>query len=356
MHEFIYSASPARVIFEAAGVALLPSEIARLGLERVLLLSTPGQEAIARRLAGLIGPTCVDVFAGAAMHTPVAVTDQAMRLVSELAVDGVVAVGGGSAIDLSKAIAVRTDLPQIAVPTTYAGSEMTPILGETKDGAKVTKNTQKALVETVIYDVDLTLQLPPAISAASGVNAIAHAVEALYAKNRNPIIDMMAREGVRALAGALPIIIRKPMDRSSRSDAQYGAWLCGICLGSVGMSLHHKLCHTLGGAFGLPHAETHSVILPHALAYNAPHTPQAVQTLADVLQHPDPALALYNLAGELGTPRGLRDLGMPESAIDAATEQALANAYWNPRTLEFEAVRDCIARAWAGDPPRITNT
>src|SRR5262249_49398149 len=161
----------------------------------------------------------------------------------------------------------RTDLPQIVVPTTYAGSEMTPILGETAGGAKTTQKTLKVLPEVVIYDVELTLSLPVAISGVSGMNAIAHAIEALYAQDANPVIELMALEGIRALAGALPRIAEAPKDVEARSDALYGAWLCGVCLGSVGMALHHKLCHTLGGSFGLPHAETHTVVLPHATRY-----------------------------------------------------------------------------------------
>jgi len=262
-----------------------------------------------------------------------------------------VAFGGGSAIGLGKAIALRTDVPQIAIPTTYAGSEMTAILGETKDGRKTTQTTPKVLPEVVIYDVALTLGLPPQVSGTSGLNAMAHAVEALYAQNRNPIINLLAVEGVRALAGALPTIVRSPLDVAARSEAQYGAWLCGTCLGAVGMALHHKLCHTLGGAFDLPHAEVHAILLPHALAYNAPAAADAIVQLRVALATDDPAQALYDLAGVVGAPRGLRDLGMPGTGIDLAADLALANPYWNPRPLERSAIRALVARAWAGDAP-----
>ena len=186
------------------------------------------------------------------MHTPVDATEKALAVVRERAADALVAVGGGSTTGLGKAIALRTDLPQIVLPTTYAGSEMTPILGETSGGAKTTQRSPKVLPEVVIYDVDLTLGLPPAVSATSGMNAIAHAVEALYAKDRNPVISMMAEEGISALARSLPRISADPHDREARSGALYGAWLCGTCLGAVGMALHHKLCHVLGGMFDLP--------------------------------------------------------------------------------------------------------
>jgi maleylacetate reductase len=351
MREFVYNANPARVIFGAGALARLPAEVERLGLQRVVVLSTTEQGQSARDIAGQLGSTCAAVFPGAVMHTPVAVTEQAMTLVVERAIDGIVSVGGGSTIGLGKAIALRTDLPQIVVPTTYAGSEVTPIIGETQDGLKKTQTTPKVLPEVVIYDVELTLGLPASLSATSGMNAIAHAVEALYAKDGNPIIDMMAVDGVRSLARSLPRIVRDMGDLGARADAQYGAWLCGTCLGAVGMSLHHKLCHTLGGTFDLPHAETHTIVLPHALQYNAPAVPKAIEALAGALGRPDPARALYDLAGKLGAPRALRDLGMPESGIDRAADLALANPYWNPRPLEREALRACIAAAWAGDPP-----
>jgi maleylacetate reductase len=266
--------------------------------------------------------------------------------------DGVVAVGGGSTTGLAKAIALRSDLPQIVVPTTYAGSEMTPIIGETANGRKTTQRSLKVLPEVVIYDVDLTLTLPPGLSGTSGINAIAHAVEAFYAKDANPIISLMAEEGARALACALPKIASDPLDRAARSDALYGAFLCGACLGAVGMALHHKLCHTLGGTFDLPHAETHSIILPHALAYNAVAVPEALARIERALGGADAPLRLYELARKVGAPRGLRDLGMPEAGISEAADLTMANPYWNPARLEREGIERLIRRAWEGLPPR----
>ena len=347
---FVYTGRPGRVIFGAGTTARLPEEIATLGAARVLVLSTPQQENAARALAEGLGPLSAGVFAGAVMHTPVEISTRAARVARDLGAEAVVAFGGGSTTGLGKAIALRTGLPQIVVPTTYAGSEMTPILGETENGVKRTQTTPKVLPEVVIYDVDHTLSLPPVLSGTSGMNAIAHAVEALYAHEANPIISLMAREGIAALARALPVIARDPGDRPARSDALYGAWLCGICLGSVGMALHHKLCHVLGGSFDLPHAETHTIVLPHALAYNAPAIPDVMTRLLPVLGR-DPARALYDLAASVGAKRGLRHLGMDEMAIDDAVSRALANPYWNPRPLEAGPLRALIARAWAGDPP-----
>ena len=200
------------------------------------------------------------------MHTPTDVTERGLARARELDADCLVALGGGSTTGLGKAIALRTDLPQVAVPTTYAGSEATPILGETVGGRKTTLRSPKVLPEVIVYDVDLTLTLPASLSATSGINAIAHAVEALYAKEANPVVSMLATAGIAALARALPRIAADLRDLDARSDALYGAWACGTCLGSVGMALHHKLCHVLGGTFDLPHAETHAVVLPHAVA------------------------------------------------------------------------------------------
>jgi maleylacetate reductase len=302
----------------------------------------------------MIGERFAGVFTGAVMHTPVEVTERAMETVHDLRADGIVAIGGGSTTGLGKAIALRTDLPQIVLPTSYAGSEMTPVVGQTSGGIKTTQSSPKILPETVIYDVDLTMMMPPKLSATSGINAIAHAVEALYARDRNPVISLMAQESIRTLAHALPKICVQPDDRAARTDALYGAWLSGICLGAVGMALHHKLCHTLGGLFNLPHAETHTIILPHALAYNAPAAPEAMTRIATALGAPDAALGLHDLARELAAPASLREIGMPESGIDRAADLAVKNPYWNPRGIEREAIRELIARAWRGDTPRTT--
>src|SRR4051794_40568390 len=355
MQSFVYEALPARVVFGSGTVGQLRAEAERLGVHRVLVLSTPGRgEAQARDIAALLGDLSVGIHAGAVMHTPVEATEKALEVVRELAADAVVAVGGGSTTGLGKAIALRTDLPQIVLPTTYAGSEMTPTLGETKDGVKTTQRTPKVLPEVVIYDVDLTLGLPPAIAMTSGMNAIAHAVEALYARDRNPVISLMAQEGIRTLAQALPKICTQPDDKTARTDAVYGAWLSGVCLGAVGMALHHKLCHTLGGSFNLPHAETHTVILPHALAYNAPAAPDAMTRIATALGVPDAALGLHDLARKLAAPMSLREIGMPESGIDLAADLAVKNPYWNPRGIERDAIRELIARAWRSDAPQTT--
>ena len=372
MESFEYNSNPARVIFGSGTLKRLPDELARLHLSAPLLLSTPQQVEQANTLKSVLNGKIAGTFAEATMHTPTHITDKALDYAQAQKADSIVSIGGGSTIGLGKAISIRTGLPHICIPTTYAGSEMTPILGETADGQKKTRSDSKILPGTVIYDVDLTMTLPVALSATSGVNAIAHAgnglergsglglranvrtVEALYARNTNPIMCLLAQEGVRALAASLPEIVSNPSSQSARSSALYGAWLCGTCLGSVGMALHHKLCHTLGGSFNMPHAETHTIVLPHALSYNAPKIPQAMKQLAEALpeSNGDAIRGLNVLLTKLKVKRGLKEYGMKESDVDKAADIAVSNPYWNPREIEKGPIRELIRRAWAGEEAR----
>lgn len=351
MNSFRYEGLPTHVLFGQGTITQLAEIIGEVGGTRALLLSTPHQADQASALVAPAGDLIVGHFTDAAMHTPVDVTERALALLNATRADCLVAIGGGSTIGLAKALALRTDLPQVAVATTYAGSEMTPILGETVSAHKTTQRTLKVLPEAVIYDVDLTLDLPVGMSATSGLNAIAHAVEGLYARDTNPVIRLLAEDAVRTFASALPRIVHAPRDPDARTDALRAAWLCGMVLATTSMSLHHKLCHTLGGAFNLPHAETHGVILPHALAYNAAAAPAAMAALRRAFGGTDPVAALADLARRIGAPASLRELGMPESGIDLAADEAMRNPYWNPRPVERDAVRALIARAYAGDAP-----
>jgi alcohol dehydrogenase class IV len=351
---FTYTSShPTRVVFGTGTLATVRAEVERLGICRALVLTTPAQAAHGRDVIDLLGDRAAGLFDGAMMHTPVEVTRAALAVVQDRAADGVVAIGGGSTTGLGKAIAVRTGLPQVVIPTTYAGSEMTPILGETEAGQKTTRSSPDILPETVIYDVELTLGLPVAMSGTSGINAIAHAVEALYARDANPVTSLIADQAIAALARALPVIVADPGDRAARTRALYGAWLAGMCLSTVGMALHHKLCHVLGGAFGLPHAETHTVVLPYAVAYNAAAAPEAIARIAVALdlQANDAAAGLYDLAGVVGAARSLAAIGMPADGLDRAADLAVANPYWNPRPLDRAAIRDLLQRAFAGTRP-----
>lgn len=353
---FTFENLPCRVVFGSGTLSVAKAEIERFGGKRALVLTTPQQETEGAKLGADLGSLYVGIFSGAAMHTPVEVTERALAAMTVCEADCVVSLGGGSTTGLGKALALRTGVNQLCIPTTYAGSEMTPILGETEDGLKTTVRNNSVLPETVIYDVDLTLSLPVDLAATSGINAIAHAVEALYARERNPVVSLIAQEGIRSLAHALPAINERPDDREARSKALYGAWLCGVCLGTVGMALHHKLCHALGGAFDLPHAQTHTIVLPHVLAYNAPAVPDAITQISRAINAPDAARGLYDLARRLDVQSSLRDIGMPEAGIEDAADLAVTNSYWNPRRLERNAIRDLIARAWSGELPVATSS
>jgi alcohol dehydrogenase class IV len=348
---FAYEALPYRVVFGEGTLARAADEADRLGIKRALVVTTPQQHADGSKLGSVLGHRLAAEFHEAVMHTPVAVTERAMGVIEAADIDGLIALGGGSVIGLAKALSLRSGLPQLVLPTTYAGSEMTPILGETRDGIKTTQRSRDILPDTVIYDVDLTMSLPAAISATSGLNAMAHAVEALYAPEANPIISLMAEEAIASLGRALPRIVATPSDRDARGDALLGAWLCGTCLGAVSMSLHHKLCHVLGGSFDLPHAETHAIVLPHVVAYNAEAAPEAMRRVARALGTPDATLGLFDLQRRLKIPVALADIGMPEDGIDLAAELATRNAYANPRSLDRAALRELLARAWRGEVP-----
>jgi alcohol dehydrogenase class IV len=203
----------------------------------------------------------------------------------------------------------------------------------------------------VIYDPHLTLTLPPQLSATSGMNAVAHCVEALYAEDANPVISLIAEEGIRALAGSLPTVVKKPHDIEGRSQALYGAWLAGASLGTVGMALHHKLCHVLGGTFNLPHAETHTVVLPYAVAYNRTAAPEAIARVAREMGVEDAARGLYELAASMGAPTGLSQIGMKESQLDRAADLAVESSYYNPRPITREGIRALLEDAFRGRPP-----
>jgi maleylacetate reductase len=351
LRAFVYNGQPSRVVFRAGALDDLEQEIERLGAHRALVLSTPEQRASAEDISKRLGKRSAGVYDRAVMHVPIETADAARLVALSLNADCCVAVGGGSTIGLGKAIALTSDLPILAIPTTFAGSEMTPIYGITAQGQKKTGRDARVLPKTVIYDPLLTMTLPAKIAGPSGMNAIAHCVEALYAQDANPITSLMAEEGIRTLATSLPRVVAKPDDLNARTEALYGAWLAGACLGNVGMALHHKLCHTLGGSYNLPHAETHTVILPHAVQYNRDAAPKAMVRITLALEGADAAGGLYDLAKAIGAPLALRDLGMKESALDEAAQLATQNPYYNPRPVERAAIRQLLQDAWEGNRP-----
>ncbi|KAI9154775.1 Maleylacetate reductase [Paramyrothecium foliicola] len=356
MASFVYSPLPHRIIFGQASIQNLPQCLKELGSRRPLVLSTPQQINQAEQIITILEPhvDATGLFSEATMHTPLEITKKALHFCEEKQSDILISIGGGSTTGLGKAISFRKGLYHIAIPTTYAGSEVTPILGETVNGLKTTQSHPSILPKTVIYDVNLTLTLPLSLSLTSLVNALAHAIEALYSRNLNPIIGLMAVEGVKSLAKGALELVENTDSVPARSTCQYGAWLCGMCLGSVGMSLHHKLCHTLGGSFNLPHAETHTVILPHALAYNAPRIPKVMELLAGAIpgSNGDGLRGLNHLLGKVGVPRSLESIGFKEADIDKAADIAVSKSYPNPREVDRDLIRELIRRAWAGEEAR----
>lgn len=351
MTGFTYTAHPARVVFGVGTRTQVRDEVERLGRERVLVLAGPELAEAGDDVAKLLGSLAAARFDGAAMHTPIPVTENALELAQAAGVDCVVAVGGGSTTGLAKAIAVRSGADQVILPTTYAGSEVTPVLGETENGVKTTRSSPDILPETVIYDVELSRDLPVPLTITSAVNALAHAVEALYAPDANPVVDGMALEAIRRLADGIRRIGADPSGLDTRAELLRGAWLAGMCLGAVGMGLHHKLCHTLGGSFDLPHSPTHTVVLPHAMSYNAIAAPEPMRRIADALGAPDAPTAVYDLVEHAGGPTALRDLGLPESALPRAAELATARPYPNPRPLTREGITALLHNAWHGTRP-----
>ncbi len=350
---FVYEALPSRVIFGAGSLGSVGVEIERLGSTKALVLTTPNQHALGERVAALLGDRAAGIYPLAVMHVPIAVAEAARAEAARLGADCAVAVGGGSTIGLGKAMALTSSMPILAIPTTYAGSEMTPIWGLTQDGEKRTGRDARVLPRTVIYDAELTLSLPPALSATSGMNAIAHSVEALYAETANPIVSMMAEASIAALADALPRIVADPTDLAARERAQYGCWLAGVCLGAVGMALHHKLCHTLGGAFGLPHSDLHTIVVAHAVAYNRDAAPAAMDRIARALGVHDAATGLYDLASRLGVRLSLSEIGMDADDIDLAADMAARNPYYNPRPVTRDAIRELLSDAFHGRRPAV---
>lgn len=342
---FVYDILPSRVVFGAGSFSRVPEEIDKLGANRVLVLSTPAQRERGAELASRLG-------ARAAMHVPIETAQAARDAADHVGADCCVSIGGGSATGLAKAIALVFNIPILAVPTTYAGSEMTPIWGLTEGGVKNIGRDPRVLPKTVIYDPELTLSLPPQLTATSAMNAIAHCVEALYAKDANPMISMLAEEGIRAFARSLPHVMKDPGHLDARADALYGAWLGGLSLAAVGMALHHKLCHVLGGTFHLPHAETHSVVLPHAVAYNAPAAPEAMGRVERGLAATSSAArGLYDLAASLGAPLSLQALGLKAEDLERVADLALQNPIYNPRPVTREGILKLLNDAFAGRRP-----
>jgi maleylacetate reductase len=348
MRAFTYDAAPGRVVFGPGSLGRLPDELDALGARRVLLVAS---DRHGRPVRDLLGDRVAAQFRDVVQHVPVPAATAARALAADVGADAVLAVGGGSAIGFGKAVALVRDVRTLAIPTTYAGSEMTPIWGLTEGGRKRTGSDPRVKPEVVVYDPELTLGLPPRVAGPSGMNAVAHCIEGLYGPRANPVASLMALEGLRALHRSLPVVCASPGDLGARTEVLYGAYLAGAVLGSAGTALHHKTCHVLGGTFGLDHGDTNAVVLGHALAYNAPAIPAAVADIEAALGTGDAPGALFDLAAAVGAPTSLAAIGMPQHDLDEATRLVVAEAAANVRPPEPEGIRRMLDDAFAGRRP-----
>jgi maleylacetate reductase len=348
---FAYDALPGRVLFGVGAVERLGEEVDRLGGRRVLAIA--GKRTV-DGLAERLGHRWAASFSDVQQHVPVEVAERAVAVAAGAGADCLVAMGGGSATGLAKAVALEHPAPILAVPTTYAGSEVTPIYGLTGPDGKRTGRDPRVLPRTVIYDPALTTGLPAAVTGPSGMNALAHGVEALYAPGANPASSALATDGVRALVRGLPAAVADPGDLAARADALLGAWLAGSAMAAAGVGIHHQLCHLLGGAYRLPHAELHAVVLPHAVRFVAPAARPQLAGLAGALGADDLAGGLWDLARRLGTPASLAELGLAEAELDRAAAQAVARVVQAPRRAGVAELRALLGAAWRGRRPLPT--
>lgn len=341
----VQEALAARVLIGPGASGCVAGEVERLGARRVLLIAGPSAAAAAERVSRELGDRLAARFERPAPHTPVAVTAEAVALAEGAGADCAVSIGGGSAIGLGKAVAARTGMPQIAVPTTYAGSEATPVLGETENGVKTTRRDPALAPGTVVYDPELTVAMPPGLTRTSAVNALAHAVEALWAPDATMATDALATEAVAGILDVLPEVLAEPSGVDGRARLQSAAWLAGTCLARTRMGLHHQLAHVLGGAFDLPHAELHTLLLAHVMAFNLPSAPAAAARLSRVAGG-DPVAVVAELARAHDGPTRLSELDVPRSGLRGVAERVAASPYPNPRSLDVGAVEELLVQAW----------
>jgi maleylacetate reductase len=346
--EFSYDTLPRRVVFGAGSFRRLGEELDRLGASRALLIA--GKRA-ADDAAGPLGDRRAATLTEVAQHVPVEVAEHGRAAAAEAGADSLVAVGGGSAIGLAKAVALALGLPVVAVPTTYAGSEMTPIYGLTGPHGKRTGRDPRVLPRVVLYDPALTVGLPPAVTAASGMNALAHCVEAFYGPGANPVSALHAEEGIRTLARGLPLAVAEPAGLDGRATALYGAHLAGSALAVAGVAIHHQLCHVLGGSFGLPHADLNAVVLPHAARFVREAVPDELARVARALGAEEAATGLYDLARTLGAPASLAELGMAAHDLDRAAELAAGAVASAPRPATVADLHALLLAAFEGERP-----
>ena len=353
MEPFVYESLSGRVVFGAGSSReRLAGEIDCLGADRVLLIVTERGYPLAQELAGPLGDRVVGTFTGIKPHVPVEVARDAAEESKRVGADCLLSIGGGSTTGAAKAIALETALPIIAVPTTYAGSEMTPVYGLTEDEHKRTGKSMNVLPRVVVYDPELTFSLPDFVTGPSAINALAHCVEAFYAPGASPISSLMAEEGIRAIVDGLPEAVHNPQSIEGRSKTLYGAYLAGAAFAVAGSGLHHKICHVLGGAYDLPHAETHTIVLPHATAFNREAIPKIMTRIADALGANDAPEGIYDLARGTGAQLALKDIGMKKESVEKAVGLCLeAVSEKVPKRVDKSGMRKILEDAYEGRRP-----
>ena len=340
-----------RIVFGAGKAGMLGDEADRMQIGRVMFVCTPGGANRYAPLVGALGDRCAVVFSEATPHSPEAIVQGALHTALSSKADATVCVGGGSTIGLGKFISVNAGCPQIAIPTTLSGSELTPIYGFKTNNEKRTGVTASAVPKVVIYDPELASSLPPYETAVSGMNSLAHSVEAFYVPNANCLADTLAGEGIKALVASLPDCVDQPGDVRARSASMYGGMIGGLLVAMVGLGLHHKICHVLGGHFGVAHGASNGVILPQVLAFNAAHMPAAMERISAAMNDADPAAACFRLAQRIGAPTGLRDVGVEPAGLDAAAKEIVSADVANPRATDFPSIRRLLEQAWHGTLP-----
>ncbi|MEU8177694.1 maleylacetate reductase [Microbispora hainanensis] len=346
---FVHATLPQRVVFASGGSpGAVAEEVSLLGAQRVMLIASERAAAVAGPIAARL--PVVQRHEEVVMHVPVEVAGRARAAAAAAGADVVVTVGGGSATGLGKAVALTTGLPVVAVPTTYAGSEATDVWGVTEGGTKTTGVDDKVLPRSIVYDAELLTSLPADMSVASGLNALAHCVDSMWGPRADPIDRALAGEGIRALAAGLPVVAADGGAIEGIEQTLYGAYLAAVAFASAGSGLHHKICHVLGGMFDLPHAQTHAVVLPHVLAFNAPGAPEAERRIAAAFGAATAVEGLAALRAEVGAPRALKDYGMPEEGIAKAVAPIMAALpAGNPAPVTEENLTALLRAAWEGE-------
>jgi maleylacetate reductase len=351
MRTFTYDALPGRIVFGVGSVDRLSDEVDQLGIKRALVFYDVSVKDVGNELVERLGSRVAGEFTDIQQHVPIEVVEKARKAARDVGADGAVTIGGGSTTGFGKVVALDPGLPLIAIPTTYAGSEMTPIYGITSDGRKRTNNDIRVLPRTVLYDPALTISLPAFVTGTSGLNAMAHCIEALYTKDANPITSLMAEEGIESLARGISASVERPTDLDARSEAMYGAYLAGAALGVVGMAIHHRICHVLGGTFGLPHGDVNAVVLPYAVRYNQEAAPDAMARVAAALDVSDAASGIFDFARRVGAPSSLESLGLRREDVPEVVRLTVESPPWNPRPVDADGIAALLDDAFSGRRP-----